>query len=157
MSNSKIDAKRASLVAIIGSLVATLAVAPAESHHSFAMYDQTQEITLTGRLTRFIPGGNHAQILFQVIDENGEGLVREDGKPDIWGFETAPSATIAREGITVESFPIGTILTATINPLRNGRPFGSLARGSTIIKCGDELPEGGCTADNGEVFMGLRE
>lgn len=153
----KANTSRARSYAALCGIAATYVFAPAESHHSFAMYDQTKDVTLTGRLTRFIPGGNHAQLLFQRIDEQGNGLVREDGKPDIWGVETGPSAAIAREGITVESFPLGTVLTVTINPLRNGRPFGALARGSSIIKCGDELPEGGCSAETGEAFMGLRE
>jgi hypothetical protein len=150
--------KPAKALGVLGAAVASLAVfTSAESHHSFAMYDQTTDVTLTGRLTRFIPGGNHAQLLFQRIDENGERLINENGDPDIWGVETAPSATIAREGITVESFPIGTVLTVTINPLRNGKPFGALSRGSSIVKCGDALPEGGCNEETGQAFLGLRE
>lgn len=149
--------RHASVLAVIAALGSLAVLTPAESHHSFAMYDQTSDVTLTGRLTRFIPGGNHAQLLFQLVDENGEGLLNENGEPDIWGVETAPSATIAREGITVESFPLGTILTVTINPLRNGKPFGALARGSSIVKCGDTLPEGGCNAETGQAFLGLRE
>ena len=33
---------------------------PALAHHSFAMYDQTKTKTLTGKLTRFVLGANHA-------------------------------------------------------------------------------------------------
>ncbi len=145
---------------VIGLTVAAMVAifAPrAQAHHSFAMYDQTKDVTVTGRLTRFIPGGNHAQLIFQIVDKNGEPQTKEDGGPDIWGVETGPSATIAREGITVESFPIGTILTVTINPLRDGRPFGALSRGSSIIKCGEAMPAQGCTADTGEAFLGVRE
>jgi hypothetical protein len=142
---------------VLAAIAALTVVAPARAHHSFAMYDQSKDVTLTGRLTRFIPGGNHAQLLFQRLDENGEGLVKENGDPDIWGVETGPAAAIARQGVTVESFPIGTVLTVTINPLRNGKPFGALARGSSIIKCGDALPKGGCNAETGQAFLGSRE
>lgn len=138
-------------------LAAFSAPPPAEAHHSFAMYDQAKDVTLTGRLTRFIPGGNHAQLIFEILDENGDRLVDENGNTVIWGVETGPAAAIAREGITVESFPLGTVLTVTLNPLRDGRPFGALARGSSIIKCGDALPEGGCTKETGESFLGLRD
>lgn len=151
------NTKRARLIGLLGAAASLTVLTAADAHHSFAMYDQTQDVTLTGRLTRFIPGGNHAQLLFQRIDEHGEGLAKENGEPDIWGVETGPSAAIAREGITVESFPIGTVLTVTINPLRNGKPFGALARGSSIIKCGDALPEAGCNAETGQAFLGLRE
>jgi hypothetical protein len=66
--------------------------------------------------------------------------------------QTGPAAQIAEQGITVKSFPTGMVLTVTANPLRNGKPFGALTRGGTIIKCGMELPEGGCNEKTGEVF-----
>ena len=153
----KFNNKPAGLAALVGAFLAVAANMPAAAHHSFAMYDQTKDVTLTGRLVRFVPGGNHAQLIFQLVDERGEGRVDEDGRDMIWGVETAPSATIARDGITVKSFPLGTVLTVTLNPLRDGRPFGALARGSSIIKCGDTLPARGCTAETGESFLGQRE
>jgi hypothetical protein len=47
------------------------------------------------------------------------------------------------------------VLTVSLNPLRNGRPFGVLD--GAIVKCGDAVPDGGCTADTGEVFMAPRD
>ena len=44
-------------------------------------------------------------------------------------------------------------MTATLYPLRNGKTFGSLARGSAIIKCGTTLPKDGCNAKTGESFL----
>src|SRR5690606_25320418 len=38
------------------------------AHHSFAMYDQNELRTLTGKLTRFIPGANHAQMIFELLE-----------------------------------------------------------------------------------------
>ncbi len=128
-------------------------LATAEAHHSFAMYDRSRTETLTGRLTRFIPGANHAQLLFEVLDENGNVVTGDDGKPLVWGVETGPAAVIAREGVTVESFPLGTIITVTLNPLRDGRPFGALA-GGKLISCGMEMPAGGCTEATGKVYLG---
>jgi hypothetical protein len=123
---------------------------PATAHHSFAMYDRTESRTLTGKLTRFIPGANHAQLIFELIDADGEPVLDEDGNPIAWGVETGPAAQIANQGITVQSFPVGTVMTVTLNPLRDGRPFGALA--GPVIKCGMELPSGGCTAATGESF-----
>jgi hypothetical protein len=123
---------------------------PAEAHHSFAMYDLTQTKTLTGRLTRFIPGANHAQLIFELIDENGDAIIGDDGRPETWGVETGPAAQIANQGITVRSFPVGTILTVTLNPLRDGRTAGSLD--GAIIHCGTELPDGGCSSATGESY-----
>src|SRR5690606_26651737 len=83
--------------------------AQVQAHHSFAMYDQSQVRTFTGKLTRFIPGANHAQLLFELVDENGDPVLDADGKPIAWGVETGPAARIARQGVTPDTFPVGTI------------------------------------------------
>lgn len=132
--------------------VVALASLSVEAHHSFAMYDRSQTTTLTGKLTRFIPGANHAQLIFELIDANGNVRIGDDGNAMIWGIEMAPAAQIAEQGITVRSFPVGTVITVTLNPLRDGRPFGALA--GPVIHCGIELPPGGCTAETGQSFGG---
>ena len=95
------------------------------AHHSFAMYDMTATKTMTGKLTRFIPGSNHAQLIFEVIGADGKPEM-QDGKPVVWGVETGSAAAMARQGVTVDSFPQGTIVTVTLHPLRDGRPFGAV-------------------------------
>ncbi len=139
---------------LAGVIVIGLLPGPAESHHSFAMYDRNKSVTLTGKLTRFIPGSNHAQLIFEVIGPEGEPELDGNGEPLVWGFETGPAASIAREGVTVKGFPRGTILTVTLSPLRDGGPFGTLAPNAAIIRCGNALPEGGCTEQTGEMFLG---
>lgn len=137
--------------ALVGGALALGLATTSEAHHSFAMYDQSKTETLTGRITRFIPGANHAQLLFELVDAEGNTVTRDNGEPLVWGVETGPAARIARQGVTVEAFPEGTIITVSLNPLRDGRTFGSLA--GAIVKCGTELPANGCTAETGEVFM----
>ena len=143
------------LIVRSAAILATgLIAAPAGAHHSFAMYDQAQSLTFTGRITRFIPGANHAQIIFEVVGEDGKTQLGADGKPVIWGIEMGPAANIARSGVTVAAFPEGTIITASLHPLRNGKTFGAMARdGSGLVKCGTELPKGGCNAKTGEAFL----
>ena len=119
------------------------------AHHSFAMYDMTKSQSMTGKLTRFIPGGNHAQLVFEVLGDDGKPLMK-DGKPVIWGVETGSAAAIARNGITVESFPVGTVIGVTLHPLRDGRPFGAV--GGPIVHCGMTMPAGGCTEKTGKAF-----
>ena len=140
---------------IAGAVAAAAMAGPAAAHHSFAMYDQSRTETFTGKLTRFIPGANHAQLIFELVDDNGEPVAGEDGKAVVWGVETGPAGAIARQGVTVDAFPVGTILTVSLNPLRNGKTFGVLD--GQIIKCGDSVPEGGCNAETGEVFMPPRD
>ena len=149
---------RTSTISAFGAAAGLMLCAiTAGAHHSFAMYDQEQRKTVTGKLIRFVPGANHAQLIFEVVGADGEVEIGDDGRPSVWGAEMGSAAQIAREGITVDSFPIGTILTVTVNPLRDGRPFGAQARGTPIIKCGAALPAGGCTRETGEVFMDTEE
>ena len=139
--------------------VAALAAWPcgAGAHHSFAMYDQAQVKTLTGKLTRFIPGANHAQLIFELLEADGTAVLGADGKPALWGVETGPAARIARQGVTPDNFPAGTIITVTLNPLRNGKPFGAMPNGTPIVHCGTSMPKGGCTPETGRVYLGQNE
>jgi hypothetical protein len=128
----------------------TLLAAPALAHHSFAMYDMTQTKTATGKLIRFVPGANHAQLHFELIDADGKTIVK-DGKPAVMGVETSSAAQLARQGVTVDSFPVGTIISVAYHPLRDGKPLGALA--GELVKCGTTLPKGGCTKATGQLFL----
>jgi len=140
---------------VLSSTVALLFMlsTAASAHHSFAMYDQAQTLGFTGKLTRFIPGANHAQLLFEVLDANGATVLDTAGKPVMWGVETGPAARIAQQGVTPDSFPAGTIMAVSLNPLRDGRTFGAMPNGSGLINCGRQLPAGGCTAETGKTYL----
>ena len=137
----------AGLVGIIWTGVMTR---PILAHHSFAMYDQTTTKTVTGTLVRYIPGSNHAQLIFDVLKSDGTPVM-QDGKPLRWGVETGSAAALARQGVAPRTFPDGTIFTVTLHPLRDGRPFGAMA--GLLIKCGATMPDGGCTQATGEVLI----
>jgi hypothetical protein len=139
-------------ISLVAVLIAGLAATGAQAHHSFAMYDLSQSRTVTGKLTRFIPGANHAQLYFELVDDSGIPVPGEDGNAAVWGVEMGPASQIASQGITVAAFPLGTVITVSLNPLRDGRPFGSLA--GPVIKCGMAVPAGGCSAETGESFGG---
>ena len=123
---------------------------PALSHHSFAMYDQATTKTMSGKLTRYIPGANHAQMIFNVVDESGK-VMTKDGKPLVWGVEMGSAAQMARQGVTPDAFPEGTFFTVRLYPLRDGRSFGALA--GMLITCGHEMPKGGCTLQTGKRLV----
>jgi hypothetical protein len=139
--------KRAALV-LIASVVTT---APAWAHHSFAMYDQTMTKTLSGKLTRYVPGANHAQILFVVVDNDGN-VEMKNGKPFQYGVETGSAIAMARNGVTVKTMAEGTFITVRFYPLRDGRDFGALA--GMLVSCGKTMPKGGCTAETGQRLIG---
>jgi hypothetical protein len=149
---NKRDASRTGKAAIaVAAVLTTTGVA--DAHHSFAMYDQEQVRELTGRLTRFIPAPNHAQILFELLEADGSPVVDDNGNPVAWGVETGPSTRIARQGVTPDNFPVGTIITVRLNPLRDGRTFGAMPNGTPLIHCGMEMPVGGCTEETGTAYL----
>jgi hypothetical protein len=133
-------------VVMAGAMTASLG-----AHHSFAMYDQTQTKTMTGKLTRYIPGSNHAQLVFEVLGPDGKSMIGADGKPVVWGVETGSAAAMARRGLAPKTFPVGSVFTVTLFPLRDGRPFGAMT--GDFITCGTALPPGGCTKDTGKVLF----
>ena len=133
-------------IALLGA-----AAAPAVAHHSFAMYDTSIEKTMTGKLIRYVLGGNHSQYVFQVVNSDGSLAVDDKGAPVIWSVETAAATALARRGITVETFKPGAIFTVTFSPLRDGRNGGA-QRGAGLILCGMTLPEGGCTEKTGKTL-----
>jgi len=121
-------------IAGLASLVClTLLVLPALSHHSFAMYDQTKTVTLTGVATRFVAQANHAELHFYAVGSDGKLMKDKDGKNVSWGIEMAGAAAVAGQGITAETFKVGTVFSVKLNPLRDGTNFGS--RTGAIAKC----------------------
>ena len=108
-------------------------VRQASAHHSFAMYDQTKILVLTGVAHQFIAQANHAELHFYLIGPDGKLERDKNGELVDWGVEMAGAAAVAREGITGDTFKAGTIFTVHMNPLRSGGNFGS--RVGLIYQC----------------------
>jgi hypothetical protein len=119
---------------LIVAALAALASATLAAHHSFAMYDQSTTYVFTGVVERLNPDGAHMQIAFVPLNDKRDALVRDAaGKPATWLVEMGGSAAMAREGITVASFPRGTVFSVGLAPLRNGQRGG--ARVDGLIQC----------------------
>ena len=118
--------KKALIVVVPVALLLALFITPAFSHHSFAMYDQTKTVTLTGAAKQFVGQANHAEIHFVLIAPDRKGFSKgPDGKYIEWGVEMAGAAAVAQQGITAESFKAGTVFSVKLNPLRDGGHYGS--------------------------------
>jgi hypothetical protein len=113
---------------------------PASSHHSFAMYDQTKVMVLTGVAHQFVAQANHAELHFYLIGPDGKLTKDKDGKLVDWGVEMAGAAAMAQQGITAATFTAGTIFSVKMNPLREGNNFGSRVGASAIAKCPWKTP-----------------
>jgi len=126
--NTKISKITASVLVC----TALLAV-PALSHHSFAMYDQSKTVTLTGVVKVFVSQANHAEIHFYLLAPDRKGVAMKDGKPVEWGVEMAGAAAVAQQGISATTFGPPTVFSVKMNPMRDGTNFGS--RTGAIAKC----------------------
>lgn len=106
-------------------------------------------------MTRFVAQANHAEIHFVPLGPDGKPMRGPDGKPIAWGVEMAGAAAVANQGITVTSFPAGTIFSVKLNPLRDGSNFGS--RTGAIAKCPPgKAPAAGkhCDSVEGSTLLG---
>lgn len=126
-------------LAIAGLLLAGLPAVGVLAHHSFAMYDMKSVRVFTGVVTRVDPAPNHLQIFFAPMNEERKNVERdENGEPIVWSVEMSGSAQMARRGVSVNSFPPGTVFSVGMHPLRNGDPAGSMEGG--LFKCPERTP-----------------
>jgi len=99
-------------------VVLLMAWGAASAHHSAAMFDHSKTITLTGTVKNFQFTNPHSWLI--VVVSGADGKVVE------WGFEAEGPSTLLHAGILPKSFRPGDKVTVTANPMRDGRPAGSL-------------------------------
>ncbi len=96
---------------VITGLVLLAAGVAAQAHHSFAMFDQTQRVTLKGTVTDFQWTNPHAFIHVSVP--------AADGKAEVWEIELNSPNNLKRQGWKSSSVKTGDKVTLITNPLRD--------------------------------------
>ena len=125
---------------VAAGLVAGVMAIPANAHHSFSIYDASVTKVFTGVVTRVNPDANHLQIFFAPMNAERKNVERDaNGQPVVWAVEMAGSAQSARQGISVSTFPPGTIVSVALHPLRSGEPAGS-RESTAMFKCPERTP-----------------
>jgi hypothetical protein len=100
-------------------LAAAISISPAAlAHHSFASYDRSKSLTLTGTVKDFQWTNPHAWIQVTVPDAQGHATE--------WGIECGSPNMMARTGWKKSLLTPGDKVVAIVNPLLDGRPNGSL-------------------------------
>ena len=134
-----IHTKHRAHVAFAMAAICALALT-AQAHHSFAMYDTEKTYVITGVVARVDPNPNHLQIFFVPLNEARDQIIRDEkGEPFVWALEMDTAAVVARDGITVNNFPRGTIISAGLHPLRTGLPAGGRGKNG-LFKCPADTP-----------------
>lgn len=95
--------------------LAALLTQAAQAHHSFAMFDQQNTVTLQGTVKEFQWTNPHCFIQLVVADE---------GELAEWSLEMHSPAASLRHGWKRNSLAPGDVVTVVINPLRDGSPGG---------------------------------
>ena len=99
-------------------IVALLVAAgiPVVAHHSFAAFDQTREVAITGQVTQFQWTNPHSWLMVNVKGANGQD--------EEWSFEMLSPNVLRRMGWTRGSVKFGDQVTVTANPAKDGTHFG---------------------------------
>ncbi len=111
-----ISARLTTLVTAAAAVAAGAVVAMA--HHSFTMFDQTRQVTLSGTVTEFQWTNPHAFIELDVTDE--KGAVKH------WSVEMGSPSILMQGGWKFKDIKAGDKVTVKLNPLRDGRTGGLL-------------------------------
>jgi hypothetical protein len=88
----------------------------AMAHHSFAMFDQTKQVTVSGTVKQFQWTNPHAYI--QVVAKDAQGRDLE------WSMEMGAPMYLYARGWRPSSLKAGMRVNVTLSPLRNGQPGG---------------------------------
>src|SRR5215510_2462902 len=83
----------------------------ADAHHSYGMYDGSVYRVFTGVIVRVIPNAAHFEFHFVPLNEKRDALVRDEkGEPLVWVVQMESAGEALKQGITLESFPRGVVI-----------------------------------------------
>ena len=100
----------------LAMLAALCVAASAFAHHSFAMFDQSKQVTLKGTVREFQWTNPHAWIHLDVPNPSG-GV-------DSWQVELNSPNNLKRQGWKSTSLTAGEKVTLMLNPLKDGTKGG---------------------------------
>jgi len=104
----------------VTGLFLAVTIASVTAHHSFAMFDTANPVTLAGVVTDFQWTNPHVYIELDVPD--GNRAARH------WTIELGSPSILMRGGWKFNSLKKGDKVTAVVSPLRSGEPGSLLTR-----------------------------
>ncbi len=113
--------------------IGVLWVASMRAHHSFAPYEPTLQIKLSGVVTDFKWGNPHVYLEVDAID------AKTGGKRH-WLIECASTSILNRAGWRFNLIKPGDTITMIVSPLRNGEPAALLKL--MLLADGRKYPNG---------------
>jgi len=92
-----------------------ISIAPARAHHSFAPYEPTTQVKLTGVVSQYRWGNPH--VYFEIDAQDASS-----GQTRHWLIECASTSILNRAGWKFNMLKPGDTVTVIASPLRNGDP-----------------------------------
>lgn len=102
--------------AAVAGLALSLAAAPADAHHSMAMFDMTKTVTVTGTVKQFQWTNPHCYI--QLVAKDAKGVSKE------WSMEMGAPMYLYSNGWRPKTIKAGDQIVIRVYPLRDGKPGG---------------------------------
>jgi hypothetical protein len=109
---------------VVWVLAAALGV-PAYAHHSFAMFDFNNTVTLDATVTEFRWTNPHVVLLVEAPPKPG-------APPETWSMELTSPGNLTRMGWTRKSFKPGDLIQLRFNPLRDGKHGGAFSQAKLL-------------------------
>lgn len=118
----------------LGAALATgtvLAATPVTAHHSFAMFDRTKEVTISGTVRIFEWTNPHSWLQVVVPAPRGRPATE-------YSIELGSPNTMVRQGWRKNTFKPGDRVTVVMYPMRDGSAGGAFV--SAVNAAGQTLP-----------------
>jgi len=106
---------------LCAAVLSALLANGASAHHSFAMFDNQQEKTVSGTLKELQWTNPHIWVQVLVPDQS-------TGKAVEWSIEGSSPNNLVRKGWSRNSMKVGDKVVVVIHPLKNGDNGGSLVK-----------------------------
>src|SRR6266704_3817380 len=128
-----------------------LLIPSAHAHHSYDMYDGSVYRVFTRVIVRVIPNAAHFEFHFVPLNEKREALVRDEkGEPLVWVVQMESAGEALKQGITLESFPRGVVISMGVHPRRDGKPAGDRGDSGIFQRPTGSVPKQGMHCDSVE-------
>jgi Family of unknown function (DUF6152) len=116
----------------LATIAVGIFVVPASAHHSFAMFDATKEVTLSGTVKEFEWTNPHSWLRVTVNDQ-------KTGKPVLWALELSSPARLTTMGMHADTVKPGDVVSVTFHPMKDGTRGGQfmaakLPNGKNVIR-----------------------
>ena len=127
----------------LAGIAAALLAAPAFAHHSFAIFDQSKVLYMSGTVKQFELVNPHTWLHLAVVNDKGE--------VSTWSFEAGSVLQLVTLGWSKDSFRIDDKVEVGFRPMKDGSRGGQLM--SVKLASGQKLCSNrGCGDGSGAVL-----